>query len=115
MFTSQLVESAKDELSFRTVVRDLRTRSPMLQIVLQNPNAWCCTGYCFGTEGITGPVSKIDLHPVAKVLFSDFSDAAETQFRYFGAKEANHHLELSAVEHLISNALHVILFKENKT
>ncbi|KAJ6367154.1 hypothetical protein OIU77_003516 [Salix suchowensis] len=43
MFTSQLVESAKDELSFRTVVRDLRTKSPMLQIVLVNPNSWCCS------------------------------------------------------------------------
>ncbi|KAF8406473.1 hypothetical protein HHK36_008561 [Tetracentron sinense] len=81
MFTNKLLESANDELSFRTVVRDLRTRSPMLQIVLLNPHAWCCTGYCFGTEATTGPVSKINLHPIAKMLFSDCSNSTEANLR----------------------------------
>ncbi|KAL3583954.1 hypothetical protein D5086_015015 [Populus alba] len=61
----------KDELSFRTVVRDLRTKSPMLQIVLVNPNSWCCSGDCLDTKSNTDSVLKLDLHPVIKVLFSD--------------------------------------------
>ncbi|KAK9285027.1 hypothetical protein L1049_024209 [Liquidambar formosana] len=81
MFTNQLLESAKDELSFRTVVRDLRTKSPVLQIVLLNPNSWCCSGCCWGTEGSIEPVSKIDLHPVIKVLFADCSNITKSQSR----------------------------------
>ncbi|KAG5221724.1 Ubiquitin-conjugating enzyme E2C-binding protein [Salix suchowensis] len=81
MFTSQLVESAKDELSFRTVVRDLRTKSPMLQIVLVNPNSWCCSGDCLDTESNTDSVLKLDLHPVIKVLFSDCSSYTKSQLR----------------------------------
>ncbi|KAF8391284.1 hypothetical protein HHK36_023586 [Tetracentron sinense] len=81
MFTNKLMESANDELSFRTVVRDLRTKSPMLQIVLLNPYAWCCTGYCFGTEGTTGPVSKKNLHLIAKMLFSDCSNSTKANLR----------------------------------
>ncbi|XP_057529210.1 uncharacterized protein LOC130807856 isoform X2 [Amaranthus tricolor] len=68
MLTCQLLENAKDELSFRTVVKDLKTRSSMLHIVLLNPNSWCCTGYC--SEGIIEPIVKINLRPVIKVLFS---------------------------------------------
>lgn len=81
MFTSQLVESAKDELSFRTVVRDLRTKSPMLQIVLVNPNSWCCSGDCLDTKSNTDSVLKLDLHPVIKVLFSDCSSNTESELR----------------------------------
>ncbi|RVX16590.1 hypothetical protein CK203_006183 [Vitis vinifera] len=81
MFTSQLLESAKDELSFRTVVRDLRTKSPVLQIVLLNPNSWCCTGYCLGTEDTVDPVANINLYPAIKVLFSDCSYRTESQIR----------------------------------
>ncbi|KAJ6378858.1 hypothetical protein OIU78_028973 [Salix suchowensis] len=82
MFTSQLVESAKDELSFRTVVRDLRTKSPMLQIVLVNPNSWCCSGDCLDTESNTDSVLKLDLHPVIKVLFfADCSSYTKSQLR----------------------------------
>ncbi|PRQ36347.1 hypothetical protein RchiOBHm_Chr4g0390451 [Rosa chinensis] len=36
MFANQLLECAKDQLSFRAVVRDLKLRSPMLQIVLMS-------------------------------------------------------------------------------
>lgn len=81
MFTNQLLESAKDELSFRTLVRDLKTKSPMLQIVLLNPNAWCCTGYCSGMDSSTGPILKLDLQPIIKVLFSDCGSNSESQSR----------------------------------
>ncbi|KAL2905520.1 Serine-aspartate repeat-containing protein D, partial [Bienertia sinuspersici] len=77
MFTCQLLESAKDELSFRTVVKDLKTKSSMLHIVLLNPNIWCCTGCCL--EGIAEPIVKINLHPVAKVLFSHGYDNSDTE------------------------------------
>ncbi|KAM7529677.1 hypothetical protein LguiB_033087 [Lonicera macranthoides] len=76
MFTNQLLESAKDELSFRTVVRDLHTKCPMLKIILLNTNSWSCTGYCFGT---VEQVTKIDLHPTIKVLFSDCSKSTEIE------------------------------------
>ncbi|KAJ0097606.1 hypothetical protein Patl1_29022 [Pistacia atlantica] len=81
MFTNQLLESAQDELSFRTVVRDLNTKSTMLQIVLINPSSWCCTGYCLGEDSSMEPVHKLDLHPIIKVLFSDCSSNSESQSR----------------------------------
>ncbi|KAI3767965.1 hypothetical protein L2E82_18394 [Cichorium intybus] len=78
MFTSQLLENAKDELSFRTVVRNLQTRSPMLQIVLINPNSWCSFGDCMD-EMVQ--ISKINMYPMIKVLFSDCSNKTESQLR----------------------------------
>ncbi|XP_026393474.1 uncharacterized protein LOC113288597 [Papaver somniferum] len=81
MFANQLIESANEELSFRTVVRDLKTNSPMLQIVLLNTNAWCCSGFCVETGGATGPISKTNLQAVVKVLFSDGRNTTEAQSR----------------------------------
>ncbi|XP_010254726.1 PREDICTED: uncharacterized protein LOC104595621 [Nelumbo nucifera] len=81
MLVNQLLESAMDELSFRTLVRDLSSKLPVLCIVLLNPDAWCCTGHCLEMEGTVGPVSKIYLHPVVKVLFSECSDPSEVQTR----------------------------------
>lgn len=81
MFTNQLLESANDESSYRTVVKDVKTKSPLLQIVLLNPNAWSCAGYCVDSEGQTEPVSNMYLHPVIKVLFSDCSNGTESQSR----------------------------------
>ncbi|CAL9027124.1 unnamed protein product [Prunus brigantina] len=81
MFANQLLECAKDELSFRTVVRDLKTKSPILQIVLINTNFWSCTGDCLAKEGKEEPVPKIDLHPVIKVLFSQCSSSTDSQIR----------------------------------
>lgn len=81
MFTSQLLESAKDELSFRTLVRDLKTKSPLLQIVLLNPNSWCCSGYCSDTASASESSMKLDLVPIIKVLFSDCSTTAASQIR----------------------------------
>ncbi|KAL9249084.1 hypothetical protein AKJ16_DCAP03650 [Drosera capensis] len=45
MFADYLMESAKEELSFRTVVRDMKSRSNMMEVVLVSPNSWCCSGY----------------------------------------------------------------------
>ncbi|XP_004289121.1 PREDICTED: uncharacterized protein LOC101309100 [Fragaria vesca subsp. vesca] len=81
MFANQLLECAKDQLSYRTVVKDLKLRSPMLQIVLINTNSWSGTGHCLATQGNTEPVPKIDLHPVIKVLFSECSSSTEAQLR----------------------------------
>ncbi|PIA52778.1 hypothetical protein AQUCO_01000564v1 [Aquilegia coerulea] len=81
VFMHQLMESADDELSFRTVVRDLSTRLPLLQIVLLNTDAWRCTGCCLDIEDNVRPVSKIDLQRVVKVLFSDCSNNTEAQSR----------------------------------
>ncbi|XP_042518140.1 uncharacterized protein LOC122091945 [Macadamia integrifolia] len=81
MFASQLVENATNELSFRTVVRDLKTKAPVLRIVLLNPDAWCYTGYCVETMGHIGPTSKVDLQPVIKVLFSSCIDSTKDQSR----------------------------------
>ncbi|XP_059640302.1 uncharacterized protein LOC132282594 [Cornus florida] len=81
MFTNQLLESAKDELSFRTLVRDLQTRSPKLQIVLLNPNLWCCTDYCLAIDDTVGTVAKIDLYPATKVLFSECSSSTDFEPR----------------------------------
>ncbi|XP_058227839.1 uncharacterized protein LOC131336142 isoform X2 [Rhododendron vialii] len=81
MFTNQLLENAQDELSFRTVVRDLQTRSAMLQIIVLNPSSWCCSGYCLGTEKTTEPVAQVALFPSVKVLFSDCCSSNKSEFR----------------------------------
>ena len=81
MFTNQLLENAKDELSFRTVVRDLQTKSAMLQIILLNPSSWCCYGYCLGIDNATESAAKVDLFPAIKLLFSDCSSSTKSQSR----------------------------------
>ncbi|XP_027770990.1 uncharacterized protein LOC107012720 isoform X2 [Solanum pennellii] len=67
MFSRQLLEAAQDELTFRTVVRDIHTKRALSQIVLLNPNAWCYSGYCVHNME---PVAKINMYPVVKLLFS---------------------------------------------
>ncbi|GMI78298.1 hypothetical protein like AT3G26750 [Hibiscus trionum] len=81
MFTNQLLENAKDELSFRTLVRDLKTKSPLVQIILLNPNSWCCSGYCLDTASAAESSLKLDLLPVIKVNFSDCGETAASQLR----------------------------------
>ncbi|KAI3959069.1 hypothetical protein MKX01_023745 [Papaver californicum] len=66
-FTNQLIESANEELSFRTVVRDLKTNSPVAD--------------CLERGRAAGPISKTNLHAVVKVLFSDGSNTTEAQSR----------------------------------
>ncbi|XP_027179000.1 uncharacterized protein LOC113777965 [Coffea eugenioides] len=78
MFAIQLLESAKDELSFRTVVRDMQTKYPMLQIVLLNPDSWCCSGCClYSTES----ASRKSMYPTIKVLFSACCNDEENESR----------------------------------
>ncbi|KAM7265537.1 hypothetical protein ACFE04_003220 [Oxalis oulophora] len=81
MFANRLVENAKEELSFRTVVRDLTTKSPLLQVILLNPNSWCSTGYCLDAEKAIGSISKLELDPVVKILFFDYSNGVKSQAR----------------------------------
>ncbi|KAL1144015.1 hypothetical protein V6Z11_A11G201300 [Gossypium hirsutum] len=81
MFTNQLVENAKDELSFRTLIRDFKTKSPLLQIVLLNPNSWCCSGYCLDTTSAAESILKLDLLPIIKVIFSDCGETPASQPR----------------------------------
>ncbi|KAL0349545.1 UNVERIFIED_CONTAM: hypothetical protein Sradi_4103700, partial [Sesamum radiatum] len=65
VFASQLLESAEDELSFRTAVRDMQTKSPVLQIILLNPNSWGCSGSLHPAE----PTAKLVMHPISKCYF----------------------------------------------
>ncbi|KAG7034119.1 hypothetical protein SDJN02_03846 [Cucurbita argyrosperma subsp. argyrosperma] len=81
MFASQLLESANEESSFRTVVKELKTKSTMLHIVLINSNSWSCSGYCLGMEDTAEVVPKVDLNPIIKVLFSDCNKSAESHLR----------------------------------
>ncbi|XP_057420816.1 uncharacterized protein LOC130714863 [Lotus japonicus] len=80
MFANQLMGCATDESSFRFVVRDLATKSPVLQIILLNPDTWSCSGNCSVVED-EDPVPKLQLRPIIKVLFSDFRAATESQLR----------------------------------
>ncbi|KAL0389076.1 UNVERIFIED_CONTAM: hypothetical protein Scaly_0264700 [Sesamum calycinum] len=77
LFASQLLESAEDELSFRTVVRDMQTKSPVLQIILLNPNSWGCSGSLHPAE----PATKLVMNPNIKVLFSAPSHGEEFDSR----------------------------------
>lgn len=80
MFANQLMERANDESSFRFVIRDLRTQSLVLQIILLNPDTWSCSGNCSSAED-KDPVTKLKLQPIIKVLFSDCHNATESQLR----------------------------------
>ncbi|KAL8139977.1 hypothetical protein V2J09_005998 [Rumex salicifolius] len=70
MFSAQLKESADDELSFRMAVKDLKTKSLMLQFVLLNPDSWHCSGSCKEGDVELSPPLMMYLHPVIKLLFS---------------------------------------------
>ncbi|XP_014509019.1 uncharacterized protein LOC106768390 [Vigna radiata var. radiata] len=80
MFANRLMECANDESLFRFVIRDLTTKSPVLQIILLNPDTWSCSGNCSDTED-KDPVDKLKLQPIIKVLYSDFHNATESQSR----------------------------------
>lgn len=81
MFTNQLLDFTKDELSYRTVVRDLKTNIPMLLIVIVNTNSWSCTGSCLSKQSSAEAVPKLDLHPVVKVLYTEGSSKTESEIR----------------------------------
>ncbi|XP_013644713.2 uncharacterized protein LOC106349315 [Brassica napus] len=72
MFTNQLVECAKEELSFHVLVNDLTTKSHLFQIIILNPNSWSLTGLC---SSLDEAGSTLELRPIVKVLFSDCKSA----------------------------------------
>ncbi|KAL1210077.1 hypothetical protein V5N11_010656 [Cardamine amara subsp. amara] len=74
MFTNQLVECAKEELSFHVLVKDLTTKSPLFHIGILNPNTWSSTGLC-SSQDDSG--STLELSPIVKVLFSDCSSSVK--------------------------------------
>ncbi|KAK7360079.1 hypothetical protein VNO77_02053 [Canavalia gladiata] len=81
MFANRLMECANDESSFRFVIRDLATKSPVLQVILLNPDTWSCSGTCSSPTEDKDPVLKLLLGPIIKVLFSDCNTAMESQLR----------------------------------
>lgn len=87
-----LLENAKDELSFRTVVKDMRTKSPMIQLVLLSSKAWCSSGYC-SENVITRLIYASDLQPVVKVLFSDCSTSSKVNSRQIEDWSTRNHAE----------------------
>ncbi|KAK6924406.1 Ubiquitin-conjugating enzyme E2-binding protein [Dillenia turbinata] len=101
MFSNQLVENAKDELSYRTLVRDLSSRAPMLQIVLLNPYSWCCTGFCDCMRDNL----KMDLHPFMKVLFSDCRGDPESELRVVAWVTKNKAEEIYLLKHQIEELI----------
>lgn len=81
VFVNLLLEVAEDEISFRTVVRDLKTKRAMLQLVLLSSKAWLSSGCCYEND-MGESHGTVDLHPSIKLLYSDYSDASEADLRY---------------------------------
>ncbi|KAL6629206.1 hypothetical protein ACP70R_028971 [Stipagrostis hirtigluma subsp. patula] len=79
LFVNLLLEVAEDEISFRTIVRDLRTKRPILQIILLTSKAWLCSGWCYENEDSSHGIA--DLKPSVKLLYSDCSNASESDLR----------------------------------
>ncbi|KAM0837289.1 hypothetical protein ACQ4PT_061766 [Festuca glaucescens] len=80
LFVNLLLEIAEDEISFRTVVRDLKTKRPMLQIVLLSSKTWLFSGYCYEND-TDGSHGTADLQPTVKLLYSNCSNASEADLR----------------------------------
>ncbi|XP_078429198.1 HECT-like ubiquitin-conjugating enzyme (E2)-binding protein [Wolffia australiana] len=107
IFARLIVDNAADELSFHTVVKDLNTRAPLLQIVLLNSKVWCSSGDCFESD-YSGCHSNVGLQPVVKVLFSDnfseigtFSRAFEHSDEVFLLnRQANELIESLKLSHI---------------
>jgi hypothetical protein len=81
LFVNLLLEIAEDEISFRTVVRDLKTKRPKLQIVLLSSKAWLFSGYCYEND-MDGSHGTAHLQPTVKVLYSNCSNSSEADLRY---------------------------------
>ena len=81
LFVNLLLEIAEDEISFRTVVRDLETKKLILQLVLLSSKAWLFSGCCYEND-IDGLHGTADLQPSVKVLYSNCSNASESDLRY---------------------------------
>ncbi|CAL4971595.1 unnamed protein product [Urochloa decumbens] len=80
VFVNLLLEVAEDEISFRTVVRDLKSRRPILQLVLLSSKAWLSSGCCYEND-TDGSHGTTDLQPSVKLLYSDYSNASEADLR----------------------------------
>uniref|UniRef100_K3YRA1 Ubiquitin-conjugating enzyme E2C-binding protein n=1 Tax=Setaria italica TaxID=4555 RepID=K3YRA1_SETIT len=81
VFVNLLLEVAEDEISFRTLVRDLKTKRPILQLVLLSSKAWLSSGCCDEND-MDGSHGTADLQPSVKLLYSDYSNASEADLRY---------------------------------
>jgi hypothetical protein len=81
LFVNLLLEIAEDEISFRTVVRDLKTKMPMLQIVLLSSKTWLFSGYCYENDTDSSH-GTAHLQPTVKLLYSNCSNASEADLRY---------------------------------
>ncbi|KAJ1277759.1 hypothetical protein BS78_04G027900 [Paspalum vaginatum] len=80
LFVNLLLEVAEDEISFRTVVRDLKTKRPILRLVLLSSKAWLSSGCCYEND-TDGPHGTADLLPSVKLLYSDYRNASEADLR----------------------------------
>ncbi|XP_052141254.1 uncharacterized protein LOC127761076 [Oryza glaberrima] len=80
LFVNLLLEVAEDEISFRTLVRDLKTKRPILQIVLLSSKAWLFSGYCYEND-MDGSHGAAHLQPSVKILYSNCSNALEEDLR----------------------------------
>lgn len=92
VFATLLLEGASDDLSYRIVLRDLRTKSAILQIVLLNAESWSFTGYCLENATME-PLPEVDLHPVVKVLFADCRTVTEASSRIIKDWSSKTHTE----------------------
>ncbi|GJN18917.1 hypothetical protein PR202_gb06129 [Eleusine coracana subsp. coracana] len=70
----------EDEISFRTVVRDLESKSPVLQLVLLSSKAWLFSGCCYEND-MDGLHGTANLQPNVKLLYSNCSNASESDLR----------------------------------
>ncbi|WVZ77990.1 hypothetical protein U9M48_025774 [Paspalum notatum var. saurae] len=80
LFVNLLLEVAEDEISFRTVVRDLKTKRPILRLVLLSSKAWLSSGCCYEND-MDGSHGTADLLPSVKLLYSDCRNASEADLR----------------------------------
>ncbi|KAJ3683319.1 hypothetical protein LUZ60_013546 [Juncus effusus] len=106
LFSNLLLEMAEDEISFRTVVRDLKSRKPTLKIILlSSSKTWSFSDSCFANRAdVNGSGREAELRPVMKVLFADCGDddddarLVESWKKKYGAEEV--YMHMSQIEEL---------------
>jgi hypothetical protein len=81
LFVNLLLEIAEDEISFRTLVRDLETKRPVLQLVLLSSKAWLFSGCCYEND-VNCLLGAADLQPSVKLMYSNCCNASELDERY---------------------------------
>ncbi|GJM90125.1 hypothetical protein PR202_ga06374 [Eleusine coracana subsp. coracana] len=79
-YTSTELPVTEDEISFRTVVRDLESKRPVLQLVLLSSKAWLFSGFCYEND-MDGLHGTANLQPNVKLLYSNCSNASESDLR----------------------------------